>query len=93
MGIIITPPGPLTGGELILKYDRETHKRGAGRKRKQTPRSGKLGAMNKSELDEWITRTDVMAAAEKLGVPRSTACRRKVEARQQMEYAMARVEE
>lgn len=93
MGIIVTLSNPLAEGELVFEYDRDAYKRGAGRKRKQAPPDGKLGAMNKVELDDWIARTDAGTIAKELGVSRSTAYRRKAEARQRMEYAMVRVDE
>ena len=91
MGIIVTLPSPLAGGELIFEYDRKAYKRGAGRRRKQVPAHGKLSVMSAAELDEWIARTDAMTVAEELGVSRSTAYRRKAEARQRMEYALVKV--
>lgn len=93
MGIIVTLPSPLAGGELVFEYDREAYKRGAGRKRKQAPSTGKLGTMNEAELDEWIARTDAETVAKELAVSRSTAYRRKTEARQRMKYAMVRMGE
>ena len=88
MGIIVTLPGPLVGSELVFEYDRDAYKRGAGRKRKPMPSGGELGTMSESELDEWIAAANAGAIAKELGVSRSTAYRRKAEARQRMEYAM-----
>lgn len=93
MGIIVALSNPLAGGELVFEYDREAYKRGAGRKRKQTPPDGKLGAMNKVELDDWIARTNAGTVAKELGVSRSTAYRRKAEAKRHIKYTMIRMED
>ncbi|MEI3376386.1 MAG: hypothetical protein V8R08_00850 [Coriobacteriales bacterium] len=93
MGIAITLPDAPAGSTLVFEYDPEAYKRGAGRKRKSVPSGGALGTMNVSELDDWLVATDADAVAEGLGVSRSTAYRRKAEARQRVEHAMVRVEE
>ncbi len=91
MGIAVTLPDALPDGGLVFEYDPEAYKRGAGRKRKPAPSDGALGAMSESELDDWLITTDADAVAEGLGVSRSTAYRRKAEARQRVEYATVRV--
>lgn len=93
MGIAITLPDSPAGSTLVFEYDPQAYKRGAGRKRKPAPLDGTLGVMNESELDDWLITTDADAVAEGLGVSRSTAYRRKAEARQRVEYAMMRVGE
>lgn len=93
MGITVTLPSQPAGGELVFEYDPQAYKRGAGRKRKPAPSDGALGAMSESELDEWLATTDADTVAEGLGVSRSTAYRRKAEARQRVEYAMVRIKD
>ncbi len=93
MGITVTLPDPPAGGELVFEYDRDAYKRGAGRKRKQAPDDSAIAGMSESEADDWLVRTAAKVIAEALGVSRSTAYRRKAEARQRVEYAMVSMEE
>lgn len=93
MGITVTLPEPPAGGEVVFEYDRDAYKRGAGRKRKQAPADSAIAGMSESEADDWLVRTAAEVIAEALGVSRSTAYRRKAEAKQRVEYAMVRVDE
>lgn len=88
MGITVTLPDPPAGGELVFEYDRDAYKRGAGRKRKQAPADSAIAGLSESEADGWLVRTTAETIADALGVSRSTAYRRKAEAKQRMEYAM-----
>lgn len=88
MGITVTLPDPPAGGELVFEYDRDAYKRGAGRKRKQAPADSAIAGLSESETDDWLVRTTAETIAEVLGVSRSTAYRRKTEAKQRVEYAM-----
>lgn len=88
MGITVTLPDPLAGGELVFEYDRDAYKRGAGRKRKQAPADSAIAGLSESETDGWLVRTAAEVIADTLGVSRSTAYRRKAEAKQRVEYAM-----
>lgn len=88
MGITVTLPDPPAGGELVFEYDRDAYKRGAGRKRKQAPADSAIAGMSESETDGWLVRTAAEVIADTLGVSRSTAYRRKAEAKQRVEYAM-----
>ena len=91
MSITVTLPDPPAGGELVFEYDRDAYKRGAGRKRKQAPAGSAIAGMSESETDGWLVRTTAETIAEVLGVSRSTAYRRKAEAKQRVEYAMVRM--
>lgn len=93
MGITVTLPDSLAGGELVFEYDRDAYKRGAGRKRKPAPADCVIARLNETETDDWLIRTAVETIAEDLGVSRSTAYRRKAEAKQRVEYAMVKVKE
>lgn len=88
MGITVTLPDPPAGGELVFEYDRDAYKRGAGRKRKQAPADSAIAGLSESEADSWLVRTTAKTIADALGVSRSTAYRRKAEAKQRVEYAM-----
>ncbi len=88
MGIAVTIPDPPVDGELVFEYDHDAYKRGAGRKRKQAPADSAIAGLSESETDGWLVRTAAEVIAEALGVSRSTAYRRKAEARQRVEYAM-----
>ena len=88
MGITVTLPDPPAGGELVFEYDRDAYKRGAGRKRKQAPADSAIAGLSESEADGWLVRTTAEVIADALGVSRSTAYRRKAEAKQRVEYAM-----
>lgn len=88
MGITVTLPDPPAGGELVFEYDRDAYKRGAGRKRKQAPADSAIAGLSESETDGWLVRTASEVIADTLGVSRSTAYRRKAEAKQRVEYAM-----
>lgn len=93
MGITVTLPDPPAGGELVFEYDRDAYKRGAGRKRKQALADSAIAGLSESESDGWLVRTTAETIAEVLGVSRSTAYRRKAEAKQRVEYAMVEVKE
>lgn len=93
MGITVTLPDPPASGELVFEYDRDAYKRGAGRKRKQAPADSAIAGMGESETDGWLVRTAAEVIADTLGVSRSTAYRRKAEAKQRVEYAMVEVKE
>lgn len=93
MGITVTLPDPPAGGELVFEYDRDAYKRGAGRKRKQAPADSAIAGMSESETDGWLVRTAAEVIADTLGVSRSTAYRRKAEAKQRVEHAMVRIDE
>ena len=88
LGITVTLPDPPAGGELVFEYDRDAYKRGAGRKRKQAPADSAIAGLSESEADGWLVRPPAETIADALGVSRSTACRRKAEAKQRVEYAM-----
>lgn len=88
MGITVTLPDPPACGELVFEYDRDAYKRGAGRKRKQAPADSAIAGLSESEADGWLVRTTAETIADALGVSRSTAYRRKAEAKQRVEYAM-----
>lgn len=88
MGITVTLPDPPAGGEFVFEYDRDAYKRGAGRKRKQAPADSAIAGMSESETDGWLVRTAAEVIADTLGVSRSTAYRRKAEAKQRVKYAM-----
>ena len=91
MGIAVTIPDSPAGGELVFEYDRDAYKRGAGRKRKQAPADSAIAGMSESETDSWLIRTAAEVIAEVLGVSRSTAYRRKVEAKQRVEHTLVRM--
>lgn len=93
MGITVALPDPPAGGELVFEYDRDAYKRGAGRKRKQAPADSAIAGMSESETDGWLVRTAAEVIADTLGVSRSTAYRRKAEAKQRVEHAMVRIDE
>ena len=88
MGVAVTLPDPPAGGELVFEYDRDAYKRGAGRKRKATPADSAIAGLSESEIDDWLIRTAAETIAEDLGISRSTAYRRKAEAKQKVEHAM-----
>ena len=92
MGIAVTPPDPLASGELVFEYDRDAYKRGAGRKRKPAPAGSVIASMSEAEADDWLVGTAAEMIAETLGVSRSTAYRRKAEAKQRVEDAMVRMD-
>lgn len=52
MGITVTLPDPLAGGEVVFEYDRDAYKRGAGRKRKAAPGDSAIADMSESETDD-----------------------------------------
>ncbi len=91
MGIAVTIPDSPAGGELVFEYDRDAYKRGAGRKRKQAPADSAIAGMSESETDSWLIRTAAEVIAEVLGVSRSTAYRRKAEAKQRVEHTLVRM--
>lgn len=91
MGITVTLPDPLAGGAVVFEYNRDAYKRGAGRKRKAVPASSAIAGMSESETDDWLVRTAADMIASALGVSRSTAYRRKAEAKQRMEYTLVRM--
>ncbi|WP_251213077.1 hypothetical protein [Adlercreutzia murintestinalis] len=93
MGITVKMPNPLSGGALIFEYDREAHKRNAGRKKKTIPTKSAISKMTQNQIDDWLLNNPIETIQTELGVGRSTAFRRRTEARERVEYAIIALEE
>lgn len=89
MGITVKMPNPLSGGALIFEYDREAHKRNAGRKKKTIPAKSAISKMTQNQIDDWLLNNPIETIQTELGVGRSTAFRRRAEARERITYAVA----
>ena len=92
VGIHIELPSPLAGGRLTIKYDPNAHKRNAGRKRKRMPTDSVLQDMTQEQMDNWLLNNTIDETCKELGISRSTAFRRRAEARERISYAIVHLD-
>ncbi len=92
MGITIEITSENSKKYIVFEYDRDAYKRNAGRKRKGIPQKSFINKMDQSQLDEWLLNTPIESIEEELGIARSTAFRRRAEARERTSYAVISLE-
>lgn len=92
MGICVNLPNPLPGGTIVLEYDPDTYRRGAGRKKKPLPAKSATQQMTQEEMDSWLLNSSVEEIGKELGVGRATVFRRRAEARERISYHIAKLE-
>lgn len=76
------------GNSLVFNYDKESYKRNAGRKKKDVPSSSFLNNMTQEQIDEWLLDNTIDAIQKELNIGRSTAFRRRTEARERITYSV-----
>lgn len=92
MGIQVNLPNPLPGGTIVLEYDPDAHRRGAGRKKKPLPAESTTQKMTQREMDSWLLNSSIKEISKELGVGRATVFRRRAEARERISYHIAKLE-
>lgn len=92
MGIRVNLPNPLPGGTIVLEYDPDAYRRGAGRKKKPLPAKSATQQMTQEEMDCWLLRSSIEEISKELGVGRATVFRRRAEARERISYHIAKLE-
>lgn len=92
-GIHLDLPSPLQGGLLTFEYDPLAYKRNAGRKKKSVPATSTLKSESQEQMDDWLLNQPIKTICEELDISRSTAFRRRTEARERLAYAIISLDE
>lgn len=92
LGIRVSLIASSSGTCITFEYDLENQKRNAGRKRKEVPSGSILQNMNEMEIDSWLLRQPIQEICKELKVSRTTAFRRRAEARERLSYYVVPLE-